>query len=113
MRFIRLRTGYYQRGIVGSDRELLILLLWTPVDEIGGVQSDAKEIRGNETKLGSADANHANNGAIDGGNNPALPELFAEENGAEDGQDAREIIESNHMKCVTHVRLMSLYRSLL
>ena len=89
------------------------MLLGTPIDEVGSVERDAKEIRGDETELGRADANHADNSAVDGGDNPTLPELLAEENGAEDGQDAREIIESNHMKCVTHVRLMSLYRSLL
>jgi len=98
---------------VRSGGELLILLLGTPIDEVGSVERDAKEIRGDETELGGAHANYADYSAVDGGNNPALPQLFAEENCAEDGQNAREIIESNHMKCVTHVRLMSLYRSLL
>lgn len=100
---------------VGSNLrgELQILFLGTPVDEVRGVQSDAKEIGGDETELGSADANHANNGAVDGGNNPALPELLAQEDGAKDSQNAGKIIESNHMKSIAHVGLMSLYRSLL
>jgi hypothetical protein len=98
---------------VRSGGELLILLLGTPVDEVGSVESDAKEIGGYKTELGSADANYANDGTVDGGDNPALPQLLAEENGAEDGQNAGEIIESNHMKSVTHVGSMSLYRSLL
>lgn len=80
--------------LVGSNLggELQILFLGTPVDEIGGVQGDAKKIGGDETELGSADADHANNGAVDGGNNPALPEFFAQEDSAEDGQNTGEII---------------------
>jgi hypothetical protein len=91
----------------------VIFFFGTPVDEVGGVKGDAKEISGYEAKLSGADANHADNGAVDGGNNPALPELFAEEDSAQYGQNTGEIVESNHMKCVAHVGLMSLYRSLL
>lgn len=96
-----------------SGSGLLILFLGTPVDEIGGVQSDAEEIGGHETELGGPDADHANNSAVDGGNHPALPELFTEEDGAEDGENTGEIIERNHMKCMEHIWLMSLCGSLL
>ena len=89
------------------------MLLGAPVDEVGGVKGDAKEIGGHETELRSADTDNTDNRAIESGHNPALPELLAEEDSAEDGQDTGEIIEPNHMKCVTHVGLMSLYRSLL
>ena len=89
------------------------MLPGTPVDEIGGVKGDADEVRRYETELGSADTDHTDDGAIECGNNPALPELLAEEDSAQDGQNAGEIIESNHMKCVPHVASMSLYRSLL
>lgn len=81
-----------------SGGELLILLLGPPVDEVGGVQSDAQEIGRYESELGGADTNHANDGAIQCGNNPALPELFAEKDGAQNSQNAGEIIESNHVK---------------
>jgi len=83
---------------VRSGGELLILLLGTPVYEIGRVKGDAKEIGGHETKLGSADADHTDDGAIERGHNPALPEFFAEEDSAQDGQNAGEIIESNHVE---------------
>ncbi len=89
------------------------MFLGTPVDEVAGVQGDAEKISGYEAKLSGAHTDYADNGAVDRGNNPALPELLAEENGAEDGQNTGEIIESNHVECVTHVELMSLYRSLL
>ena len=88
------------------------MLLGTPVDEVGGVQSDAKEIGGNKTKLCSAYTDDADNGAVDGGNHPALPEFFAQENGAEDGQNAREIIESNHLKHIEHFGLVGRSRNL-
>lgn len=95
-----------------SGRGLLILFLGPPVNEIAGVKGDAKQIGGYETKLGGADADHTNDGAIDGSNNPALPELLAEEDGAQDGQNAGEIIESNHVEHLQHVGLIGRRRSL-
>ena len=74
------------------------MFLRTPVEEIGCVQGDAKEIGRHETELGGADADDADDCTIDGSNNPALPELFAEEDSAQDSQNAGEIIESNHVK---------------
>ena len=81
-----------------SGGELLILLLGTPVDEVGRIKGDAKEISGHETELRGADANDADDGAIERGHNPALPEFLAEEDSAQDGQNAGEIIESNHVE---------------
>ena len=61
-----------------SDGERLrILLFGTPVDEVAGVERDTKEIGGNETELRGANANDANYSAIEGGNDPTLPELLA------------------------------------
>ena len=74
------------------------MLPGTPVYEIGCVKGDANEVRRNETELGSTDADYADDGAIECGNYPALPELLAEEDGAQYGQNAGEIIESNHME---------------
>src|ERR1700675_1657126 len=97
----------------GCGGELLILLLGTPIEEIGRVKGDAKEVCGYETELGGADADNTDDGAIQGGNNPALPELFANEDGGQDRQNTRDIIESNHLEHVQHVWLMSRCRSLL
>jgi len=74
------------------------LLPGTPVDEIGGVKGDADEVRRYETELGSADTDHTDDGAIECGNNPALPEFFAEKNSPQHGQNAGEIIEPNHLE---------------
>jgi hypothetical protein len=83
------------------------LLLGTPVDEVGRVKSDAKEISGHETELSGTDADDADDGAIERGHNPALPEFLAEEDSAQDGQNAGEIIESNHVEHVQHGGLTS------
>ena len=62
------------------------MLLGAPVDEVAGVEGDAEKIGGNETELGGADSDDADDSAIDGGDDPALPELFANENGQNAGQ---------------------------
>ena len=73
------------------------MLLGAPVDEVAGVEGDAEKIGGNEAELGGADANDADDGAIEGSNDPALPEFLANEDGGENGQNARQIIQSNQM----------------
>ena len=75
-------------------RELRLfgLLFGAPVDEVAGVEGDAEKVGGNETELCSADANDANDGAIEGGNDPALPEFLANQDGGENGQHDGEII---------------------
>jgi len=69
------------------------LLFGAPVDEVAGVEGDAKKIGGNKSELGGADADDTDDGAIDGGNDPALPELLANEHSGENGQNARQIIK--------------------
>jgi hypothetical protein len=76
---------------------LLVLLLGAPVDEVAGVEGDAEEVGGDKTELGGAEANDTDDGAIDGSNDPALPEFPANENGGEHGENAGKIIESNHV----------------
>jgi hypothetical protein len=89
------------------------LLLGAPVDEVARVKGDAKEISGHETELGSSHADHTDDRAIQGGNNPALPELLANENGGQNSQNTGKIIESNHVEQIQHVELTSRCRSLL
>jgi len=68
--------------------KLLVLLFGAPVDEVAGVEGHAEEVGRDEPELGGADADDADDGAVDTGNDPALPELFANEHGGEHGQDA-------------------------
>jgi len=83
------------------------------VDQVAGVESDAKEIGGDESELRGADSNDTNDSAIEGGNDPALPELFANEHSRQDGQNAGDIIESNHVERTQHIGPMSRKRSLM
>lgn len=98
-------NGFERPGNV-CELSLLTLLFGAPVDEVAGVEGDAEKIGGDETELGGADPNDANDGTVDTGDDPALPELLADEHGSEDGQNAGEIIESNDVEHVQHV-LMS------
>ena len=59
-----------------------------PVDEVAGVEGDAEKIGGNETKLRSTNADNTDDGAVERGNDPALPELLAYQDGGEHGQHA-------------------------
>jgi len=73
------------------------------VDEVAGVEGDAKEIGGDEAELGGADADDTDDSAVDGGHNPALPKLLANEDGGEHGQDAGQIIKPDDVKDISHV----------
>ena len=66
-----------------------------PGAEIDGVKGDAEEIGGDEAELGGANTDHADDGAVNGGDDPALPELLAEQDGAENGQNAGDVIQTN------------------
>ena len=75
-----------------------------PGAEVDGVEGDAEEIGGDKAELGRAGADDADDGAIDGGNDPALPELLAEQNGTENSQDAGDVIQANEgVEHVGHV----------
>lgn len=69
-----------------------------PGAEIDGVKGDAEEIGGDETKLSRTHANDADDCAVDGADDPALPEFLAEHNGAEDGQNAGDVIQTNGLE---------------
>ena len=89
------------------------MLLRPPVDQVAGVQGDAEKIGGNETELRGADANDTNDSAIEGGNDPTLPELLANEHSRQHGQNAGDVIESNHVEHIQHIGPMSQKRSLM
>jgi hypothetical protein len=74
----------------------------TPGDDVGGVQGDAEEIGGDEAELGGAHADDADDGAVDSGDDPALPELFAEKDGAENGEDAGQVVQADGVKQIQH-----------
>ena len=79
---------------LGLVCELMILLFEAPVEEIAGVQSDTEEIGGDEAELRRAESDHTDDGAVDSGYYPALPELSANEDRADDREHAGEIVET-------------------
>ena len=83
------------------------MLFGAPVDEVAGVKGDAQKVGGDEAELGSAHADDADDGAIDGGDDPALPEFLANEDGGEHGQHAGQIIESDDVEHIQHVVVMT------
>jgi len=74
------------------------LLFGAPVDKVAGVQGDAEEVGGDETELGGAETDDTNDGAVDCGYDPAVPEFLANEHGGENGEDAGQIIKPNHVE---------------
>ena len=45
---------------------------------------------------------NADDRAIDRSNNPTLPQLLAEQDGPENGQNARNVVQTNKMESVYH-----------
>jgi hypothetical protein len=65
--------------------QLIFLRLEAPVKKVAGVKSDTQKICGNEAELRGAETDDADDGTIDGGDDPALPQFPANEDGAQDG----------------------------
>jgi len=66
-----------------------------------------RRLAGTKPELGRADADDADDGAVDTRDDPALPEFLANEDGGGDGEHAGEIVQSNHVEHVQHMGLMS------
>lgn len=73
-----------------------------PGEEVAGVEGDADEIRGDETELRGAHADDADQGAVDGGNDPTLPESFPKQNRAENREHARDVVKPDNVKQIQH-----------
>ena len=86
-------------GVCACQR-LLVALFGAPVDEVAGVEGDAEEIGGNKSELGGADADNADDGAVDSGYDPALPKFLANQHGGENGQNAGQIIKPDVVKYI-------------
>src|SRR5260370_30496267 len=54
--------------------ELFALLLGAPVDEVAGVEGDAKKIGGGKTRFGGAETTRTHHTALYGGAAPAPPQ---------------------------------------
>ena len=87
----------------GSRRGLGVLVVGTvrqaqaPRDQVAGVESDAEQIRRDEAELRGAHANDTDDRTIHGGNDPALPEFPAEQDGGEDGENAGDVVQTQQV----------------
>ena len=72
------------------------------MEQIARIQSDTDEIGGHKTELSRPDTDNADDGAVDRGNHPTLPQFLAKKDCAENGQNARDIVQTNDMQCVGH-----------
>ena len=79
------------------------MLFGAPVDEVAGVECDAEEIGGDEAELGGADADDADDGAVNGSNYPSLPQFLSDKHGGQDGQNARQIIKPDGVEHIQHI----------
>ena len=68
-----------------------------PFQHVVGINAQAEEVCRDKPQLRGANADHANNEAIDGGDDPALPSASSDHQCGGDGQDAGEIVESKDL----------------
>ena len=92
--------GYFPRGarLLGIVGCVVLLRTEAPGAEIDSVKGDAEEIGGDEAELRRANADHADDDAVNRGDHPALPKLLAEQDGPDNGQNARDVVQTNSME---------------
>jgi hypothetical protein len=74
-----------------------------PAKEEVRIKGDTEKIGGNKSELRRTETDDADDGAIHRGDDPALPKLLAEQNGAEDGQHTRDIVQTDELEEVVHL----------
>lgn len=91
-----------QQGLSGLD----VFVVFTnaargreaPGAEIHGIKRDAEKIGGNKAELRRANTDNADDSAVNRGDDPALPKLLAEQDGAKNGQNAGDVIQPNGLE---------------
>jgi hypothetical protein len=74
-------------------RALLVTLEFSPGTKIDRVEADAEYVGGDESELRSAEADEADDYAVDSGQNPALPAALSYQNGRNDRKYAGQVIK--------------------
>jgi len=69
-----------------------------PGAKIDSVERNAEKIGGNKAELRRANTDNADDSAVNRGDDPALPKLLAEQDGAENGQNAGDVIQPNGLE---------------
>ena len=67
-----------------------------PVPHVVNIQTETKDVGGNEAELGRVPGNHADEDAVHAGQYPAMPVSFPNQNSGEYSQQAGNVIKSQH-----------------
>jgi len=59
-----------------------------------GVEGEAEEVGGDEAGLRGAEGDHADDDAIEGGESPSVPVVAPDEDGGDDGEQTRDVVEA-------------------
>lgn len=92
---------FFRRFAVQPTREFLERRLCTwpsfaPGDQIVCIDGEAKHIGGHKAKLGGAKTDDTDDDAVCARDHPALPHSPSDQNSRGDGQQTRQVIESQH-----------------
>jgi len=91
----------FRRFAVQPTREFLERRLrsWSsfaPCDQVVCIDGEAKHISWHKAKLGGAKTDYTDDDAVCACNHPAVPHSPSDQNSRGDGQQAGEVIESQH-----------------
>ena len=70
--------------------------LRSPGHDVVAVDGQAKEVGRDEAHLGGAPADHADQHTVDGGDDPAMPDVPPDKDGGQNGEQARDVVEAEH-----------------
>jgi hypothetical protein len=79
-------------------RALLVTLEFSPGTKIDRVEADAEYVGGDESELRSAEADEADDYAVDSGQNPALPAALSYQNGRNDRKYAGQVVKPERQR---------------
>ena len=79
-------------------RALLVMLEFSPGTKIHRVEADAEYVGGDESELRSAEADEADDYAVDSGQNPALPAALSYQNGRNDRKYAGQVVKPERQR---------------
>jgi hypothetical protein len=87
-------SGSNRRNKITGTRCASASLGFAPGAEIYRVERNAKHVGRNEAELRGAESDHADDSAVDSGQNPALPTTLAQQDGRRNCKNARQVIQT-------------------
>jgi hypothetical protein len=83
---------------------LLPWIVFAPFKNVVSIECDAKQIRRDKAELPGVHANDANENAVRAGDDPAFPPLSAHQDGRGDCQNAGDIVQTEHVECLSNIK---------